>query len=68
MKGVIIINIKQEIGNSKALIKQYKEKLHHCQDYDTQREIAYLLNQETIRLESYELLLSHYERIHSKYE
>ena len=67
-KGVSEINIKQEIGNSKAKIKKIKNQISSCHDKDLKIHLYYQLQQEEIKLESFELLLALYQKVGKSYE
>ena len=62
------MNYKQEIGNSKALITKYKNQIANCFDEDLKNFLQYKLNQEQLKLESFELLLSLNKKVNHKYE
>ena len=62
------MNLKQEIGNSKALITKYQKQIKNCYDEDLKQHLKYQLKQEQIKLESYELLLSLNEKVGRNYE
>ena len=62
------MNYKQEIGNSKALITKYKNQIANCFDEDLKKSLQYKLNQEQLKLESFELLLSLNQKVNHKYE
>lgn len=62
------MNYKQEIGNSKTLITKYKNQIANCFDEDLKNSLQYKLNQEQLKLESFELLLSLNQKVNHKYE
>ena len=62
------MNLKQEIGNSKALITKYQKQIKKCYDEDLKQHLIYQLTQEQIKLESYELLLSLNKKVGRNYE
>lgn len=62
------MNLKQEIGTSKAKISTLKNKLSNCKNEELQEHLKYQLKQEQIKLEGFELLLSLYKRIGTFYE
>lgn len=57
------MNLKQEIGTSKAKISTLKNKISNCQNEELKEHLKYQLKQEQIKLEGFELLLSLYKRI-----
>lgn len=63
-----VINIKQEIGSSKALINKYKNQLANCYNIELKQQLEYKLQQEQLKLESYELLLGLYQKVGYWYE
>ena len=62
-KGVIELNLKQEIGNSKALIKKYQNQINSCYSDKLREDLKYKLKQEQTKLEGYELLLDLYIKV-----
>ena len=62
------MNLKQEIGNSKALITKYQKQINNCYDEDLKQHLKYQLKQEQLKLESYELLLSLNKTVGRNYE
>lgn len=62
-KGVIKLNLKQEIGNSKALIKKYQNQIESCYSENLKESLQNKLKQEQIKLEGYELLLELYKKV-----
>lgn len=62
------MNLIQEIGNCKALITKYQNQLTNCYNEDLKRHLKYQLQQEQIKLESYELLLDLYKKVGRAYE
>lgn len=62
------MNLKQEIGNCKALITKYQNQLTNCYNEDLKRHLEYQLTQEQLKLESYELLLDLYKKVGRAYE
>lgn len=62
------MNLKQEIGTSKAKISTLKNQILHCKNEELQEHLKYQLKQEQIKLEGFELLLSLYKRIGTFYE
>lgn len=62
------MDLKQEINNSKLNIRNYKKELESSSDEEERNHLYYLIKQEKIKLESYELLLSLSEKLRGKYE
>lgn len=56
-KGVIFINIKQEINESKQRVQKLQNQITNCFDLELKRHLEYELKQEALKLESYILLL-----------
>ena len=52
------MNLKQEIGTSKATISKLKKQIPNCKNEESKQHLEYKLKQEQIKLESFELLLS----------
>lgn len=63
-----VMNYKQEIGNCKALITKYQNQISNCFDEDLKNSLQYKLNQEQLKLESFELLLSLNQKVSRNYE
>ena len=57
IRGVIFINIKQEINESRQKVQKLQNQLSNCFHSDLKRHLEYELHQEELKLESYELLL-----------
>ena len=57
IRGVISINIKQEINESKQRVQKLQNQLSNCFNPDLKRHLEYELHQEALKLESYKLLL-----------
>lgn len=62
------MDIKNELNNCKSNIKYYKKVLKLCTDTEKQNHLKYQIEQEQIKLESFELLLSLSEKVRGKYE
>lgn len=62
------MDLKQEINNSKYNIRNYKKILEITSDEEEKNHLYYLIKQEEIKLESFELLLSLSEKLRGKYE
>ena len=58
-----IQTIKQHINTSTSRIKNYKKQLATCTNEDLRAQLLYKLKQEEIKLESFELLLFHYQKM-----
>lgn len=58
-----IQTIKQQIGTSTSRIKNYKRQLATCSNDEMRTQLLYKLKQEEIKLESFELLLYHYQKV-----
>lgn len=58
-----IQTLKQQIGTSTSRIKNFKRQLATCLNDELRPQLEYKLRQEELKLESYELLLYHYQRI-----
>ena len=56
-KGVIFINIKQEINESKQRVQKLQNQISNCFDLELKRHLEYELRQEALKLESYILNL-----------
>jgi len=56
-KGVMFINIKQEINESKQRVQKLQNQISNCFDLELKRHLEYELKQESLKLESYILLL-----------
>lgn len=54
---MITINIKQELNQSKQKANKLKNQLSNCYDKELKSHLEYSLNQELLKIESYELLL-----------
>lgn len=52
------MNLDNEIITSEKKIKDLRNQLNQCHNLEKKRHLAYLIEQEEIRLESYELLRS----------
>ena len=58
-----IQTIKQHINTSTSRIKNYKKQLATCTNGDLRAQLLYKLKQEEIKLESFDLLLFHYQKM-----
>ena len=58
-----IQTLKQQIGTSTSRIKNYKRQLATCSNDEMRTQLLYKLKQEEIKLESFELLLYHYQKV-----
>lgn len=58
-----IQTIKQHLDTSTSRIKNYKKQLATCTNDDLRAQLLYKLKQEEIKLESFELLLFHYQKM-----
>ena len=56
-KGVMFINIKQEINESKRRVQKLQNQITNCFDLELKRHLEYEFKQEALKLESYILLL-----------
>ena len=56
-KGVMFINIKQEINESKQKVQKLQNQISNCFDLELKRHLEYEFKQESLKLESYILLL-----------
>lgn len=54
---MVIINIKEEMKESRDRIKKLQNQIPNCYNPDLKRHLAYELHQEQLKLESYELLI-----------
>lgn len=52
------MNLKQEIGTSKATISKLKSQIPNCKNEEHKQHLEYQLKQEQVKLEGFELLLS----------
>ena len=62
------MNIKNELNNCKLSIRNYKKTLELSSDEEERNYLKYQIQQEKIKLESFELLLSLSEKVREKYE
>lgn len=58
-----IQTLKQQIGTSTSRIKNYKKQLATCSNEELRTQLLYKLKQEELKLENYELLLYHYQKV-----
>lgn len=61
------MNLDNEIITSKKKIKDLRIQLHECNNLEKELHLAYLIEQEEIRLESFELLRSLSAKIRGRY-
>lgn len=61
------MNLDNEIITSKKKIKDLQNQLHQCKNMEKERHLAYLLGQEEIKLENFELLRNFSTNIRGRY-
>ena len=62
------MNIKQEIQDCKSRIKKYQNQRNNCFNDDLKKHLEYQLQQEQLKLESFELLLDLSQKVGEHYQ
>lgn len=62
------MNIKQEIRDCKSRIKKYQNQRNNCFNDDLKKHLEYQLQQEQLKLESFELLLDLSQKVGEHYQ